>query len=109
MRIGIVGGLDRIARDLEEVARAGGHELDTHTGVVAGRAAASSLRALVVWSDLVLILTEINSHNGVRIARQAARAHHRPLRILRRLGARHLAAYLESLAADGTIPQIRVA
>jgi hypothetical protein len=97
MRIGIVGGLDRIARDLQSVARAGGHELETHTGVVGGKAAATSLRALVAWSDLVFVLTEINSHNGVKIAREAARAHHRPLRILRRLGAKHLSAYLDGL------------
>ena len=99
MRIGIVGGLDRVARDLEAVAHDGGHELDTHTGVVAGRAAADSLRALVAWSDVVFVLTEINSHNGVKIARQAARAHQRPLRILRRLAPKHLSAYLDGLTA----------
>jgi hypothetical protein len=99
MRIGIVGGLDRIARDLEEVARAGGHDLGTHTGVVAGKASATSLRSLVARSDLVFVLTEVNSHNGVRIARQAARTYGRPLRILRRLGPTHLAAYLQALAS----------
>ena len=98
MRIGIVGGLDRAARDLEEVARASGHELDTHTGVVAGRAASTSLRALVAWSDLVFVLTDVNSHNGVRLARAAARSHQRPLRIVRRLGPKHLAAYLQTQA-----------
>jgi hypothetical protein len=97
MRIGIVGGLNRVAHELEEVARAGGHELSTHTGVVAGKASSTSLRALVVWSDLVLVLTDVNSHNAVRMARQVARLHHRPLRILRRLGPKHLAAYLDAL------------
>ena len=99
MRIGIVGGLDRSARDLEEVARAWGHELDTHTGVVTGKAAADSLRALVVRSDLVFVLTDVNSHNGVRLARETARAHRRPLRILRRLGLKHLTAYLQAQVA----------
>jgi len=100
MRIGIVGGLDRVARELEEVARAGGHELGTHTGVIAGKATSTRLRALVIWSDLVLVLTDVNSHNAVRLARQVARSHHRPLRILRRLGPSHLAAYLQAIVAE---------
>ena len=98
MRIGIVGGLDRVARELEEVARAGGHELHTHTGVIAGKATSTRLRALVAWSDLVFVLTDVNSHNAVHIARQAARLHHRPLRIMSRLGPKHLAAYLQALS-----------
>jgi hypothetical protein len=97
MRIGIVGGLDRNARELEEVARRGGHELETHTGVVGGKGAAEGLRALVARADLVFIVTDVNSHNGVRLARRTARALHRPVRILRRLGPSHLAAYLTAL------------
>jgi hypothetical protein len=97
MRIGIIGGLDRNARDLEAVAEAGGHELETHTGVVAGSSSAGSLRALVARADLVFVLTDVNSHNAVHIARRAARLNHVPLRIVRRLGSSHLAAYLTSL------------
>jgi hypothetical protein len=100
MRIGIIGGLDRVARELEAVAREGGHELGTHTGVIAGKATSTRLRALVIWSDLVLVLTDVNSHNAVHLARQVARAHHRPLRILRRLGPSHLASYLKALVAE---------
>jgi hypothetical protein len=106
MRIGIVGGIDRAARDLEAVARAGGHQLETHTGVIKGGASAASLRALVARADLVLVLTDVNSHNGVAIARRAARLHHRPLRIMRRLGASHLAAFL---TAFGDAPSARAA
>jgi len=102
MRIGIIGGLDRNARELQQLARAGGHELDTHTGVVAGKASAASLRALVTRADLVLVLTEINSHNAVKLARRVARVHHTPLRILRRLSPGHLAAYLDALPANDT-------
>ena len=54
MRIGIVGGLDWTARELEDIAEAEGHELETHTGVVGGGASAASLRALVARADLVL-------------------------------------------------------
>jgi hypothetical protein len=100
MRIAIVGGLDRVARELEEVARAGGHELGTHTGVIAGKATSTSLRALVVWSDLVVVLTDVNSHNAVRMARRVARSKRRPLFILRRLGPKHLASYLQAMVTE---------
>ena len=103
MRIAVVGGLDRVAHELEAVARAGGHELGTHTGVIAGKATSTRLRALVIWSDLVLVLTVVNSHNAVRLARQVARSHHRPLRILRRLGPSHLAAYLQAMVAEESL------
>jgi hypothetical protein len=97
MRIGIIGGLDRNARDLDAVAEAGGHELETHTGVVAGPSSSCSLRALVGRADLVFVLTDVNSHNAVRIARRAARLRHVPLRIVRRLGPTQLSAYLAQL------------
>jgi len=105
MRIGIIGGLDRSARELEDVARARGHELDTHTGVIAGKGAASSLRSLVARSHLVLILTDVNSHNAVRMARRVARSLHVPVRILRRLGPTQLDAYLQALEPAGAEPE----
>jgi hypothetical protein len=94
MRIGIIGGLDRNARDLAAVAEAGGHRVETHTGVVSGSASAGSLRALVARADLVFVLTDVNSHNAVHISRRTARLHAVPMRIVRRLSASHLAAYL---------------
>jgi len=100
MRIGVIGGLDRNARELEEVARAGGHELHTHNGVVVGRASSAGLRALIVRSDLVFLLTGINSHNAVHLAKRTARQFGRPLRIVRRLSPAHLAAYLPALTAS---------
>ena len=100
MRIGIIGGLDRSARDLEGLAEAGGHELETHTGVISGSSSAASLRALVARADLVFVLTDINSHNAVHIARRTARLHHVPLRIVRRLGPTHLAAYLSQIGPE---------
>jgi len=114
MRIGIIGGLDRNARDLEAVAEAGGHRLETHTGVISGSASSSSLKALVARADLVFLLTDVNSHNAVHIARRAARLHGIPLRILRRLSASHLAAYLGAEVPAGTkiagrAPEVRVA
>jgi len=104
MRIGIVGGLDRNARELEELTEAKGHQLETHTGVLTGGSSVASLRALVVRSDLVLVLTDVNSHNAVHLARREARKRHRPIRILRRLGAAHLAAFLQAWGAPAAPP-----
>jgi hypothetical protein len=97
MRIGIVGGLDRRSRDLEGIALACGHQLEWHTGAVAGSASAAGLRALVARVDLVLIVTDVNSHNGVRIARRQARISGRPLRLLRRLGSTQFEAIARAL------------
>ena len=69
-----------------------------HSGVVAGAASAAGLRALVTRSDLVIVLTDVNSHNGVRMARRQARLSNRPLRLLRRLNVSQFAALLQGLA-----------
>jgi hypothetical protein len=84
MRIGIVGGLDRGAPGIASAARAEGHELEFHRGHMSGPHA-GSLRALVNRVDLVIILTEINSHAAVQLARREAKRSGRPTRILRRL------------------------
>ncbi len=97
MRIGIVGGIDRSAHLLQSVAAARGHQLELHTGVISGAASANTLRALVARSELVLVVTDVNSHNGVKTARREARLRQRPLRIVRRIGASQLAALLEGL------------
>jgi two-component system phosphate regulon response regulator PhoB len=51
MRVGIIGGLPRNARDFEAVAEAGGHALETPTGAVVVPRYALSVGPLVV--DLV--------------------------------------------------------
>jgi hypothetical protein len=98
MRIGIVGGLDRKARDLEGIAMRRGHDLQLHSGVVAGAASAAGLRALVTRSDLVIVVTDVNSHNGVRMARRQARLSNRPVRLVRRMNLSQFAALLQGLA-----------
>ena len=66
MKIGIIGGVDRSGNLLQEVAEARGHQLELHTGVMSSAAAASSLRALIARSELVVVVTDVNSHNAVR-------------------------------------------
>jgi hypothetical protein len=100
MRIGIVGGLDRSQRTLQALAHSHGHVLELHTGVMAGPSAANSLRALVQRADLIIVLTDVNSHNAVKTARAEARRWHRPLRILRRMGPSQFSAWLGVLAPE---------
>jgi hypothetical protein len=97
MRIGIVGGVDRSAGALQDMAEERGHALELHNGVMSSGAAAASLRALVGRVDFVVVVTDVNSHNGVRAARREARNRGRPLRIVRRMGTARLAALLREL------------
>jgi precorrin-2 methylase len=94
MRIGIVGGLDRNAPGLASLARAAGHEVANHNGVLAGRASSANLTSLVRRSDVVFIVTDVNSHNAVLKARKVAKLHHRAVRLVRRLGMAEFSAYL---------------
>jgi Uncharacterized protein conserved in bacteria (DUF2325) len=97
MRIGIVGGVDRSATALHEAAEAQGHALEIHDGVMSSGAAAASLRALIARAELVVVVTDVNSHNGVRAARRAAKHLGRTLRIVRRMGTAQLAVLLRDL------------
>jgi hypothetical protein len=97
MRIGVIGGLDRSVTALQALAATRGHEVGFHTGVIAGPASAASLRALVARSQLVIVVTEINSHNAVRAARREARLQGRPLKIVRKMGSTHFAALLQGV------------
>lgn len=85
MRIGWVGGLTRSEAYLAEMAAKEGHELEYHNGDVKGHRA-GKLRNLVDRSALVIILTTINSHKGVQLAKQMARKHNCPAIVMQRCG-----------------------
>jgi len=93
MRIGIVGGAERIEARLRTVAVAGGHELEFHPGHMNGRGS-DKLRAIVDRCDLLVVVTDVNSHAAVLQARELARRSGRPLRLIRRLGTAQLKALL---------------
>ena len=103
MRIGIIGGLDRNVAALYSLAEVAGHDVRFHTGVMAGPASASALRALVSRSELVVIVTDINSHNAVRTARREARLLGRPVKIVRKLGHTHFAALLHDVDQEAPV------
>ncbi len=101
MRIGIVGGVDRNAPALGDLARRSGHQLEHHTGVISGSSSSLHLKSLVARSELVVVVTDVNSHNGVLAARREARLRQRPLKIVRRLGTSQFAALLQTIAENG--------
>ena len=83
MRIGWIGGLDRSRALLERVAEEEGHVLEAHTGDVSGRGS-HELEGLVERSDIVVVLTELNSHGAMYRAKDLAREKGRPFLALRR-------------------------
>ena len=98
MRIGIVGGLDRSELSYERLARDHGHEVEYHDGYMRGTAGAA-LAGLVERADLVVIVTDINSHNAVRLTRKLLRTRPRRSLLVRRLGLGRFLALLQDPAA----------
>jgi hypothetical protein len=93
MRIGIVGGLDRNESEFLRIAAAAGHRAEWHTGHVGGQGTCA-LRAMIERSDIVLIVTETNSHGGAVLARRYARELGRGFTFLRKLGRARFRALL---------------
>ena len=90
--------MDRSAAALQVMAVSEGHALELHNGVMSSGAAASSLRALIGRVELVVVVTDVNSHNGVHAARREARNRGRPVRLVRRMGTAQLALLLRELS-----------
>lgn len=72
VRVCVVGGRERNAGEVERAARARGLCVEIHRGDVHGRAA-EAIEASVMRADVVVVVTEINSHGGLLVARKAAR------------------------------------
>jgi hypothetical protein len=84
LRVAVIGGLSRSTYLWQRAAEDAGIEIEHHDGRTAGRRA-QGLAALVRRADVVVIQTELNSHNGVATARRLAAAHARPHLLIRRL------------------------
>lgn len=99
MRIGIVGGVERGFTLYQRLASEAGHEVEFHGGHLRGRGI-ESLASLVRRADLVVIITEINSHGAVRVARKLARAYGRRQLLLRSFGIARFCQLLERCAPE---------
>jgi hypothetical protein len=101
MRIGIIGGLDRGHDRYERLAASYGHELFCHEGWMTGPRA-GSLEKLCESADVLVIVTDVNSHGAVLAARKAMRRSGRSPLIVRKLGLSRFTQLLEQLAQGGS-------
>jgi hypothetical protein len=96
MKIALVGGLDRREAELTELARRAGHRLEWHSGHVTGRGA-DALRGIVERCEVVVILTQVNSHGGMYLAKKLARQLGRETLVWRKCGTTRLGELLSEL------------
>jgi hypothetical protein len=93
LRVAVVGGLTRAAELWSRAGAAIGIELEHHDGLTRGRGVAA-ITAAVRRADIVVIITDPNSHGGVAVARRAAVAAARPHLLVKHLRPGGLAAVL---------------
>ena len=97
MRIAILGGLDRNGHHLEKMAKAQGHRIEHHHGRMTGPSSAG-LKASIARADLVVVVTDVNSHAAVSVAKDVARRKDVALVMVRRLREVNLEALLSGPA-----------
>lgn len=97
MVILVVGGLDRLSNRHEQLAKQAGHRLECHDGCVAGRGQ-QELDARIDRADLVVVVTEVNSHAAVSRARSRSRAMNRRCLLIRKFGTSRLQSLLAEIA-----------
>jgi len=97
MRIAWVGGVEKSERVLESIAHDAGCEMEFHGGHVGGRGE-EKLRAAIARADLVLIVTDVNSHGAVGVAKREAARLGREVIVTRRFGPARLKQLLHERA-----------
>ena len=96
MRIGIVGGLARAEPIFARIAEAAGHEPIFHRGEI-NSSGVRAMTSLVDNADLVVILTDVNSHGAVRLARRLLREQGRSPLLRTRCGVARFGALVAAL------------
>jgi len=102
MRIAVVGGLERHESEIARRAGALGHVVEFHRGRVGGRLA-ETLESMVQRCELAVIVTQVNSHGAMYIAKKAAARHARPALLVRQCSPSSFTALLGAYAS-GTRP-----
>lgn len=106
MRVGFVGGVERSEPLYERVAAEAGHEAIFHDGHV-NNGGGGALARFLDRCDVVVILTDVNSHGAVQFARRHLRSRGRSPLLVRRLGLTRFAELIHSLS-DGASSTARV-
>jgi hypothetical protein len=101
MHIAIIGGLERHEPEIERRALARGHSVEFHRGFVGGRYA-GALESTVQRSELAVIVTQVNSHGAMHIAKKAASRHGTAMLLVRTCNPSGFSAILDSLDPHAT-------
>ena len=101
MHIGMVGGLDRNEGAYEQLAARAGHGFEHHNGHLAGRGSAS-LDMLVERCDVVVVVTDVNSHAAVWRVRRLAKQRGSRCVLTARCGPSKFLALLSELSKQET-------
>ncbi len=93
MRIAWVGGVESNEKQLEQIAAKAGHQVEFHGGHMGGRAE-DRLKSSLARADVVLIVTDVNSHGAVLLAKKTAKHLARPYVVTKRCGPARFAKLL---------------
>ena len=96
MRIAVIGGRYKNEGQLSRIARASGYELEFEEGHMRGRGM-DGIRSAIARCRLVVIVTDVNSHGAVQLAKKVARQQDRPTLIIQNFGAARLCRLLDAL------------
>jgi hypothetical protein len=106
MRIGWIGGIERNEAELSRQAARSGHELVFHGGHPGGRGA-TTVCSLVERVDFVVLVTGVNSHGAVQLAKRQIQKLGKRSLIVRKLGAARFQALLDAI--NVAEPVLRIA
>jgi len=108
LHFGIVGGVERNESAYRDIAERAGHALSFHGGHVGGRGAAT-LAELVHRVDLIIVVTDVNSHGAVQLARRLARKAGIPMVLVRRCSPSRFAAVVAGYDEVPAVAELRAA
>lgn len=94
MKIAIIGGRRKSLTQFCKIAEDSGYELQSNE--LAGHST-PDVRKLVARADLVVILTDINSHNAMHAAKDCAKTLGRPTLIVKQMGATRFRVLLQAI------------
>jgi hypothetical protein len=103
MRIAWVGGVESNEKQLEQVARKAGHEIEFHGGHMGGRGE-DRMKSSIARCDVVLIVTDVNSHGAVLLAKRIAKQHDRRVLVTKRCGPARFAKLLSEAGLSEALP-----
>src|ERR1019366_572130 len=101
MHIVVVGGLERHESEIERRACERGHTIEFHRRP-RGVRGADELESMIQRCDLAIIVTRVNSHGAMYIAKKAALRNSRPTLALRTCSPSSFSSLFDSLDPQAT-------